>query len=88
MSKAKVWFLLVVAISLMAVSFAEISAYASLVEQGYNVRLSGQDSGRGTFFHRHAILYNQKDGTTYIPLRRLLCPLKETYASPPPRNAA
>ncbi len=51
--------------------FAEISAYASLVEQGYNVRLSGQDSGRGTFFHRHAILYNQKDGTTYIPLRRL-----------------
>jgi 2-oxoglutarate dehydrogenase E1 component len=51
--------------------FAETSAYASLVEQGYNVRLSGQDSGRGTFFHRHAILYNQQDGTTYIPLRRL-----------------
>jgi len=51
--------------------FAEISAYASLVAQGYNVRLSGQDSGRGTFFHRHAILYNQQDGTTYIPLRRL-----------------
>ncbi len=51
--------------------FAEISAYASLVEQGYHVRLSGQDSGRGTFFHRHAILYNQQDGTNYIPLRRL-----------------
>ncbi|MEE8481857.1 MAG: 2-oxoglutarate dehydrogenase E1 component, partial [Acidiferrobacterales bacterium] len=51
--------------------FAEISAYASLVEQGYNVRLSGQDSGRGTFFHRHAILSNQQDGSTYIPLRRL-----------------
>lgn len=51
--------------------FGEISAYASLVEQGYHVRLSGQDSGRGTFFHRHAILYNQQDGSTYIPLRRL-----------------
>lgn len=51
--------------------FAEISAYASLVEQGYNVRLSGQDCGRGTFFHRHVILYNQQDGATYIPLRRL-----------------
>lgn len=51
--------------------FAEISAYASLVKQGYSVRLSGQDSGRGTFFHRHAILYNQLNGSTYIPLRRV-----------------
>ncbi len=51
--------------------FAEISAYASLVDQGYSVRLSGQDCGRGTFFHRHVILYNQLDGATYIPLRRL-----------------
>ena len=51
--------------------FAEISAYASLVEQGYHVRLSGQDSGRGTFFHRHSVLYNQQDGTSYIPLRHL-----------------
>jgi len=51
--------------------FAETTAYASLLEQGYSVRLSGQDSGRGTFFHRHAILYNQQDNSTYIPLRRL-----------------
>ena len=51
--------------------FAETSAYASLVEQGYHVRLSGQDSGRGTFFHRHSVLYNQNDGSSYIPLRHL-----------------
>ncbi|MFA7096189.1 MAG: 2-oxoglutarate dehydrogenase E1 component [Gammaproteobacteria bacterium] len=49
--------------------FAEIMAYASLVYEGYHVRLSGQDSGRGTFFHRHAVLHNQKDGTSYIPLQ-------------------
>jgi 2-oxoglutarate dehydrogenase E1 component len=51
--------------------YAEIMAYASLIHQGYGVRLSGQDSGRGTFFHRHAVLVNQKDGESYIPLRHL-----------------
>lgn len=51
--------------------FAEIMAYASLLKDGFNIRLSGQDSGRGTFFHRHAILYNQKDSTAYVPLRNL-----------------
>lgn len=51
--------------------FAEILAYASLVTAGYPVRLTGQDTGRGTFFHRHAVLHNQKDGTTYIPLQHL-----------------
>ena len=51
--------------------FAETTAYASLVTDGYNVRLSGQDSGRGTFFHRHAVLHNQKDGTLYVPLRHV-----------------
>jgi 2-oxoglutarate dehydrogenase E1 component len=51
--------------------FAEVTAYASLVTQGYGVRLSGQDSGRGTFFHRHAVLHNQKNGKVYIPLRKL-----------------
>jgi 2-oxoglutarate dehydrogenase E1 component len=51
--------------------FAEIMAYATLVHDGYKVRLSGQDSGRGTFFHRHAVLHNQKDGSGFIPLRQL-----------------
>ncbi len=49
--------------------FAETMAYASLLQEGYRVRLSGQDSGRGTFFHRHAVLHNAKDGTTFVPLQ-------------------
>jgi 2-oxoglutarate dehydrogenase E1 component len=51
--------------------FAETMAYASLVTEGYGVRLSGQDSGRGTFFHRQAVLHSQKDGELYVPLRNL-----------------
>lgn len=51
--------------------FAEIMAYATLVTEGYSVRLSGQDCGRGTFFHRHAVLVNQNDGEPYVPLRNL-----------------
>ena len=51
--------------------FAENIAYATLLKDGYGVRLSGQDSGRGTFFHRHAVVVNQKDGTGYLPLRNL-----------------
>ncbi len=51
--------------------FAENLAYASLVTAGHQVRLSGQDSGRGTFFHRHAVLYNQVDGTDHTPLQHL-----------------
>ena len=46
----------------------EALAYASLVADGTVVRLSGQDSGRGTFSHRHAIVHDMKDGHTYIPL--------------------
>lgn len=48
--------------------FAETMAYASLVHEGFAVRLSGQDSGRGTFAHRHAVLHDQKTGETYTPL--------------------
>ncbi|VAX00512.1 2-oxoglutarate dehydrogenase E1 component [hydrothermal vent metagenome] len=51
--------------------FAETMAYASLVEEGYPVRLSGQDSGRGTFFHRHAIIHDQQTGESYTPLQHL-----------------
>jgi len=48
--------------------FAENLAYATLIDEGSNLRLVGQDSGRGTFFHRHAVLHDQKDGHTYMPL--------------------
>jgi 2-oxoglutarate dehydrogenase E1 component len=51
--------------------YAEIAAYATLLEEGYSVRLTGQDVGRGTFAHRHATLFNQKDGRRHIPLNHL-----------------
>ena len=51
--------------------YAELMAYGTLLKQGYSVRLSGQDSGRGTFFHRHAVLHNQHDGSSFVPLREL-----------------
>ncbi len=51
--------------------FAETIAYASLLDEGYEVRLTGQDSARGTFFHRHAVLHNQADQEIYVPLENL-----------------
>lgn len=51
--------------------YAENLAYASLLHTGNNVRLCGQDSGRGTFFHRHAILHNQQDGSSFVPLKQI-----------------
>ena len=50
---------------------AEVLAYASLVDEGFLVRLTGQDSGRGTFAHRHAVLHSQADGSTYVPLEHI-----------------
>jgi len=50
---------------------AETLAYASLVTDGFAVRLTGQDSGRGTFFHRHAVLHEQNTDATWIPLQHL-----------------
>jgi len=52
--------------------FAETMAYASLLTQGFDCRLVGQDSGRGTFFHRHAVLHNQVNNREYIPLQHLV----------------
>ena len=52
--------------------FAETMAYASLVNEGFSVRLSGQDARRGTFFHRHATLHDAKNGARYTPLRHLM----------------
>lgn len=50
-------------------------AYASLVSSGYAIRLSGQDAGRGTFVHRHAVLHDQNrekwDAGTYVPLQNI-----------------
>ncbi len=50
---------------------AENLAYASLIKEGYPVRLTGQDSGRGTFFHRHAVLHDQTTGRRFVPLQHL-----------------
>jgi len=54
---------------------AETLAYASLLSNGYDVRLSGQDSGRGTFAHRHAVLHDQDrerwDQGSHIPLQNI-----------------
>ncbi len=50
---------------------AEILALASLVVEGAPVRFSGQDSGRGTFSHRHALLYDAQSGEVHVPLQHL-----------------
>jgi 2-oxoglutarate dehydrogenase E1 component len=51
---------------------AETLAYAALLEDGYSIRLSGQDVGRGTFFHRHSVLHEQQTGAVWIPLQHVL----------------
>lgn len=58
--------------------FAETMAYATLLSEGYPIRMTGQDIGRGTFSHRHAVLHNQKDGQSHIPLVGLTDPQQGT----------
>ena len=52
-------------------STAEALAFGSLLEEGFPVRLVGQDSGRGTFSQRHSVLRNQEDNSRYIPLNNI-----------------
>jgi len=51
--------------------FGETLAYATLLEDGYSIRISGQDCRRGTFFHRHAALIDQVTGAAHIPLAQV-----------------
>lgn len=51
--------------------FAENLAYGTLIAEGNDLRVVGQDAGRGTFFHRHAVLHDQKSDDTYMPLRKV-----------------
>ena len=50
---------------------AEMLAYGSLLQDGYSVRISGQDTGRGTFFHRHAVWHEQRSGARHIALQQI-----------------
>lgn len=51
--------------------YAETLAYATLLDEGYPIRLCGQDAGRGTFAHRHAVLHEQNTDECYLPLAHI-----------------
>ncbi len=50
---------------------AESLAFGSLLTEGFNIRISGQDIGRGTFSQRHCLLVDQETSKTYVPLNNL-----------------
>jgi 2-oxoglutarate dehydrogenase E1 component len=65
-------------------SAAEVLAFGTLAAEGHRVRLTGQDTARGTFSHRHAVLHDREDGRPYIPLAHVApdqAPI-EIYNSP------
>lgn len=63
---------------------AEALAFASLLESGHGVRLTGQDSRRGTFSQRHAVVFDQADGSEHTPLASLAShPARLTFADTP-----
>ncbi len=51
--------------------FAESIAFASLLDDGFDCRMTGQDTSRGTFFHRHAVLHNQQNRDEFVPLQTI-----------------
>ena len=59
-------------------ALAEQAAYATLVQEGFRVRISGQDCGRGTFSHRHAVLTDIRSGEEYVPLANLAPKMDES----------
>jgi len=50
---------------------SELLAYGTLIQQGFPIRFTGQDSRRGTFSHRHAVIFDQKSDDAYLPLANL-----------------
>ena len=52
-------------------AICELMTYGSLIQDGFSVRLTGQDSKRGTFSHRHAVYYDYQNNETFIPLKEL-----------------
>ena len=52
-------------------AICELAAYGSLIQDGFSVRLTGQDSKRGTFSHRHAVYYDYQTNETFTPLKEL-----------------
>jgi 2-oxoglutarate dehydrogenase E1 component len=69
-------------------AFAEMLAFGTLMTDGYRVRLSGQDSGRGTFSSRHAVLFDHLTGKGYVPLNALSVAAASVAPAASPERAA